>query len=50
MDKCKDCELFHNGCEFSEINNASEFVACGQIVKGNTSFSNPYDDSNLDGE
>ena len=37
MKKCGECELFHNGCDFSETktddNDIKEFVACGQFMK-----------------
>lgn len=37
MNKCKDCELFKNGCGFSDTDEKlglnGNFVACGQFVK-----------------
>lgn len=37
LKKCKDCNAFRNGCEFSETEtngiNVGEYVACGQFVK-----------------
>lgn len=37
MNKCKDCELFKNGCEFSNVDEQlgldGNFVACGQFIK-----------------
>lgn len=43
MNKCKNCELFKNGCGFSIVDEQlgldGNFVACGQFVKAN----NPKD-------
>lgn len=60
MNKCKDCELFKNGCGFSNVDNQlglnGNFVACGQFVKSKTirdylsccnSFSEPGDDGDI---
>ena len=37
MNKCKDCELFKNGCGFSNVDEQlgldGNFVACGQFIK-----------------
>jgi len=37
MNKCKDCELFKNGCGFSNVDKQlmldGNFVACGQFVR-----------------
>lgn len=60
MRKCKDCELFKNGCGFSNVDEQlgldGNFVACGQFVKANNSkdclscsnsFSEPCDDGDI---
>lgn len=60
MRKCKDCELFKNGCGFSNVDEQlglnGDFVACGHIVKTNNSkdclscsnsFSEPCDDGDI---
>ena len=37
MNKCKDCELFKNGCDFSNVDEQlgldGNFVACGQFIE-----------------
>lgn len=60
MNKCKDCELFKNSCEFSytdeKLGVDGNFVACGQFVKSKTardclscsnSFTEPCDNGDI---
>lgn len=60
MRKCKDFELFKNGCGFSNVDEQlglnGNFVACDQFVKANNSkdclscsnsFSEPCDDGDI---
>lgn len=59
MNKCKDCELFKNGCGFSDADEKlglnGNFVACGQFVRSKTvrdclSCSNSFSESCEDGD
>ncbi len=59
MNKCKDCELFKNGCGFSNVDEQlslnGNFVACGQFVKAKNpkdclSYSNSFSEQCDDGD
>ena len=30
---CNECELWHNGCEFSNVEGSENVVVCGQFVE-----------------
>ena len=47
MNKCKDCELFKNGCGFSNVDEQlgldGNFVACGQFIEKGSSQDSEHD-------